>query len=165
LVKNMKRKVLISADDILPDEPPVSCTALAVETLHDYECHRHGKGAGKAVRLTYALSDGMGTPYRPAEAFQCIDCFNECLRIGAKRARTRFAMWQDGWEICCDICRKADRDLRISQRRLFVKDKNEDSKSCGWDSQPTYLICEECDTREGMGLSSIYDIYTEEMFE
>lgn len=163
MVKNMERKILVSTNDTLPDEPPMSMTALAVDTHDDYECLRHGKVGDKVVvNLVHAFSDGRGTPYRPDTALQCIDCFNQTLRQSARQARTRHAMWEDGWEICCDICRKAGRDLRLSQRQLFVKDEN-DTESAGWDSRPTYLICDECDTRHGMGLASLHALYMKEL--
>ena len=159
---NMKRRVLIPTEPDLPDEPPMSMVPLAVDTHDDYECDRHGKVRDKVVQLVYAFADGKGTPYRPDSVLQCIDCFNQTLRQSARRARTRHAMWEDGWEIPCDICRKADRDLKVSQRTLFVRDEN-DTESLGWDSHPTYLICEECATHDDLRLASLHALYMKEL--
>ena len=158
-MKNMKRRVLISADNMLPDTPPMGLVVLDVDTHPDYECHRHGKVEGmEVVKMTYALTDSRGSPFKTESICKCIDCFNQSLRSAAKSAKQNHAIWQDGWEIPCQICGEADRNLNLQQRTLFVKDKG-DTEYAGWDSHPTYLICGECIQRNELGLASLRELY------
>lgn len=159
VVVQVKRKILVPIQPHLPDTPPMGMVALAVETHDDYECHKHGWDArASVVKMTYALTDSNASPFIPETINMCIDCFNQSLRSAAKSASQNHAIWEDGWEIPCQICGQDDRNLNLQQRTLFVEDIN-DTESAGWDSHPTYLICDECIKVCELGVRNLHELY------
>jgi len=158
----VKRKILIPISAQEPEEPedsppPMSMTILQ-SRMDDGECTIHGPKR-RVVISEYVFTDGKGTPYRPETATQCLDCFYGALRRSSQAAEKRHAMWENGWEIPCDTCRK-DGDLAVMEIQFLLRDGDG-----GRMEHTDLLMCRECYTRHSMGLASLHDLYMKELDE